>query len=120
MILEDQRSGSLQGNSGKYIVTLTTTVETKIKERNRWLAEALERGDGRAWVARASPPTVTLPRCQPLCTLQLFTLKTPRIYPTDVVCTSTFESVLEKGLRPLVLAINVSKFLPASIAVKDN
>ena len=31
-----------------------------------------------------------------------------------------FVSVLEKGLRPLVLAINVSKFLPASIAVKDN
>ena len=31
-----------------------------------------------------------------------------------------FLSVLEKGLRPQVLAINVSKFLPASIAVKDN
>ena len=65
-------------------------LEAKIKERNRWLAEALERGDGRAWVARASPPTVTLPRCQPLCTLQLFTLRTPRIYPTDVVCTFPF------------------------------
>ena len=121
-ILEDQRSGGLQGNSGKYFITHGNNhcLRAKLIERNRWLAEALERGDGRAWVARASPPTVTLPRCQPLCTLQLFTLKTPRIYPTDVVCTSTFESVLEKGLRPLVLAINVSKFLPASIAVKDN
>ena len=27
-----------------------------------WLAENLEMGVGRAWVARASPPTVTLPR----------------------------------------------------------
>ena len=29
-----------------------------------------------------------------------------------------FVSVLEKGLRPLVLAINVSKFLPASSCSK--
>ena len=38
-----------------------------LEERNgrpkiSWLTEALERGDGIAWVARASPPTVTLPR----------------------------------------------------------
>ena len=89
-ILEDQRSGGLQGNFGKYIVTLATTIEGEMIERNRWLAEALERGDGRAWVARASPPTVTLPRCQPLHSVQLFTLRTSRIYPTDVVCTFPF------------------------------
>ena len=65
-------------------------LEAKIKERNRWLAEALERGDGCAWVARASPPTVTLPRCQPLYNVQLFTLRTSRIYPTDVVCIFVF------------------------------
>ena len=34
-----------------------------------WLTEALESGDGRAWVARASPPTVTLPRFQPILSL---------------------------------------------------
>ena len=41
--------------------------ETKREGRPkiRWLTEALERGDGQAWVARASPPTVTLPRFDP-------------------------------------------------------
>ena len=39
--------------------------ETKGRPKISWLTEALERGDGRAWVARASPPTVTLPRFYP-------------------------------------------------------
>ena len=36
-----------------------------VRPKISWLTEALESGDGRAWVARASPPTVTLPRFQP-------------------------------------------------------
>ena len=39
--------------------------EAKGRPKISWLTEALERGDGRAWVARASPPTVTLPRFYP-------------------------------------------------------
>ena len=39
--------------------------ETKERPKISWLTEALERGDGRAWVARVSPPTVTLPRFYP-------------------------------------------------------
>ena len=37
----------------------------------------------------------------------------PRIF-IETNTETNFQSVLEKGLRPQVLAINVSKFLPAS------